>query len=227
MAALEEASVDAIITDPPYGVTDNAWDEAPELTTWWSEVHRILPPHGVAAVFCQQPFTTELINSNRRAWRYELVWHKPRPTGHLNAKLKPLRAHEHIQLFCRRPAESVYNPQMGVGKPYRTKRHAASSNYRAQTKETLTINKGQRYPRSVLEFTNPLHKGGHPTQKPLALIEWLVLTYTRPGQLVCDPYFGSGTTAEACAKHGRRFIGFERETRYFDMAAKRLRDMDN
>lgn len=223
LAELAASCIDAFVTDPPYGVTDNPWDKKPPLAAWWEQVHRVLKLSGVAAVFCQQPFTTDVINSARKAWRYELVWHKPRPTGFLNAKSKPLRCHEHVQVFCRQPSKATYNPQMGVGKPYRMKRRAATSNYgRLRDATTVTESDGRRYPRSVLEFPNPLHKGGHPTQKPLALIEWLVLTYTQPGELVCDPYFGSGTTAEACVKHGRRFVGFEQDPRYFEMAAKRL-----
>lgn len=222
LPSLGSATVDAVITDPPYGVTDNAWDRAPPLVEWWQQIRRVMTTPAVAAVFCQQPFTTNLIVSNRHEWRYELVWHKPRPTGFLQSKLRPLRCHEHVQIFCRRPMQATYNPQMGTGKPYRMKRRTPSTNYRARCAETVTESSGQRYPRSVLQFTNPLHKGGHPTQKPLALLEWLVLTYTRPGDLVCDPYFGSGTTAAACLKHGRRFVGFERDERYFEMAVQRL-----
>lgn len=219
-----DETVGAVITDPPYGATDNTWDKVIDLPAWWTQVRRVTPRQANVAVFCQQPFTTTLITSNRAEWRYELVWHKSRPTGFLNAKRLPLRCHECVQLFCRRPSEATYNPQMGIGKPYRAHKRAPSTNYRARLVDVVTENDGTRYPRSVLEFKNPTHRGGHPTQKPLALLEWLVLTYSRPGDLVCDPFFGSGTTAVACARHGRRFVGVERDVRYFEMAVHRLQN---
>lgn len=215
--------IDCVVTDPPYGCTDNAWDRAPDLDPWWSMVRAATKPEAVSAVFCQQPFTTSLICSNRRHWRYELVWHKPRPTGFLNAKLRPLRCHEHIQVFSAKPTAATYNPQMGKGKPYRNCRRTASSNYGRMKPSTVSESHGTRYPRSVLmDFPNSAQKGGHPTQKPLSLIEWLVRTYSNAGDVVLDPYMGSGTTAEACLRSGRRFIGIEQEERYFTMAIARL-----
>jgi site-specific DNA-methyltransferase (adenine-specific) len=216
-------SIDLVMTDPPFGVTDNHWDTAPPLDEFWVAMNRVASDEAVFAVCCQQPFTTELILSNRRNWRYELIWHKPRPTGFLSCRLRPLRAHEQIQIFCRRPAQSTYKPQMTPGKPYRIKRglKGQSSNwgsYGAVDK----ISAGPRHPRSVLHFGCAPNNGDHPTQKPVEMGRWLTLSYSNAGDRVLDCFMGSGTFGVAAVEAGRAFIGIERDEKHFATAQRRI-----
>jgi site-specific DNA-methyltransferase (adenine-specific) len=222
MRTLPAASVDAVIVDPPYGTTDLAWDVAPPLAEWWAEINRITKERAIVAVFSAQPFTSEVIAANRRHYRYELIWSKTKAVGFLDANRRPLRAHENILIFARRFMGSIYNPQKTPGKPYRSKHGGgrASRHYRSHQK-IETINTGDRHPKSVLQFAHD--RGGiHPTQKPVALIEWLVKSYTNPGDVVFDGYMGSGTTGEACMRQGRRFIGVELDRGYFNHARRRI-----
>lgn len=219
---LDLGPVAAIITDPPYGITALDWDVSLDLPRWWQLVRAIGAPGTVVAMFSQQPFTTDLIGSNRKNWRYELVWEKSCPVGFLDAKRKPLRAHEHLQVFVERLHQSVYQPQMTLGKPYRGHQGRAS-NIWGKHENFSTQNDGSRYPRSMLRFPSEAKRNLiHPTQKPLALLEWLVKTYTRPGDLVIDPFAGSGTTALACLRTGRRCVAVEADKTYLAKAAERL-----
>jgi site-specific DNA-methyltransferase (adenine-specific) len=224
LASLPSQSIDLVAVDPPYGVTDNPWDSAPPLAAWWEQIERVIRPAAVVAVFCQQPFTTDLITSHRKAWRYELVWHKPRPTGFLWARRIPLRAHEHVQIFTRRLCQSTYNPQMTQGKPYRNRSSPSrlSTNW-GEFVPIASSSDGRRYPRSVLSFAN-VCGGKHPTQKPLELMEWIVKTYSNAGDCVLDCYMGSGTTGVACVMHGRSFVGVERSPVYFRTAEARIQE---
>lgn len=214
----------AIITDPPYGTTALGWDEPLDLIRWWKLVAAISGPLTMAVVFSQQPFTTDLIASNRKQWRYELIWEKSCPVGFLDAKLKPLRAHEHVQVFSARLKGSIYNPQKTAGKPYKAHSSANPSPIWGRHLNYSDANPtGERYPRSVLRFASEAKRNLiHPTQKPLALLEWLVRTYTHPGDLVLDPFSGSGTTALACLRTGRRCIAVERDPVMFARSAARL-----
>ena len=146
-----------------------------------------------------------------------------RGVGHLSANERPLRAHELIEVFSRRPRSSTYNPQYTAGKPYVVRRGGRSNVYGKQ-RESSTVNQGTRHPLSVLEFdsVSTRHRPVHSTAKPLRLLCWLVRSYTDAGDLVCDPFLGSGTTAIACAIEGRRFVGCELEERYCELAAKRV-----
>lgn len=220
---MPDGSVDAIISDPPYGNTNLAWDKSLDWDWFWSQAARVLKPTGIVVLFAAQKFTFDLANSNRRWFRYELVWEKSHSTGFLNANRRPLVAHEHILIFAPRLFSTVYNPQKTQGKPYMAgKSTTGARHYHALVKTSRGNPSGLRYPRSVLYFPAERMKGNHPTQKPLALMEWLVLTYTNRGQVVVDPFMGSGTTGEACVKNGRRFIGVEREQDYFSMAWNRI-----
>ncbi|NMC84305.1 MAG: site-specific DNA-methyltransferase [Anaerolineaceae bacterium] len=229
---LESNSVDAVVTDPPYGTTDLSWDDKIDLATWWQEIRRVIKPNGVVAVFSQQPFTTDLIVSNRKWFRYELIWKKTCAMGFLSARERPLRAHENVLIFSRyfrrsndgKRAASTYNPQFTPGKPYvkRDRSSSRSSHYGWAGKSREVINDGRRYPIDVIEFSNRNGKSLHPTQKPLELLRWLVLTYTNPGELVLDPFAGSGTTLVACQETGRNALGFERAAEYVDVIRQRL-----
>lgn len=213
----------AVVTDPPYGSTDCAWDKCCDLDAWWKLINQATPPTAVVASFAAQPFATDMINSNRRGFRYELVWEKTRAVGFLNANRQPLRAHELILVFCRRPGSSVYHPQKTKGKPYKVVNHGGSCRVYARHVRRASVNHGDRHPRSVLAIDEPGRGRWHPTQKPVALCEWLVLSYSNAGDTVFDPFMGSASTAVACARTGRRFVGCERDPENFERAVERLR----
>lgn len=226
MANIPDGSVDLVLTDPPYGTTSIKWDKQKiNLEEFWSHINRVLKSTGVAVVFSAQPFTTELINSNRKAFRYDLIWEKTRAVGFLDANKKPLRAHEILLIFIReRPKSSTYNPQFLPGSPYEKNRVSSRKSEHYQQERKISINNGVRFPRSVNKIPNDNNFTFHPTQKPLDLIEWLVKTYSNEGDTVFDPFAGSATTAVACQNLNRNFIGFEREKEYYDKAMQRLAD---
>lgn len=219
-----EAAFDAVVTDPPYGSTDCRWDKPFDLAAWWRELDRVTGPAAVVASFAAQPFATNLIASNRKGFRYELVWRKSRPVGFLNANRQPLRDHELIVIFCRQPGRSIYNPQKTAGKPYRSRNQGKASVY-AHHVRIDTINHGDRHPRSVLAIDEAGRGRWHPTQKPVPLCEWLVRSYTRPKDTVFDPFAGSASTAIACRQSGRQFVGCEKDLTIFARAVKRLKEV--
>lgn len=228
MRSLRDESVDAIITDPPYGTTKLAWDEAPTWESFWREAYRVCRPHSPQVMFSAQPFTTDLISTNRTRFRYDLIWSKTMPTGFLDAKVRPLRAHEVILVFSERPingahAGPTYNPQKRAGDPYFREHRAGRAPHYSAGKRSSTTNTGDRYPTSVVTFSNGNNKNdGHPTQKPVDLMRWLVRTFTDPGHVVLDPFMGSGTTGVAAVEEGRSFVGIELEPEYHAIAARRI-----
>jgi len=222
LADVSPETVQAVLTDHPYGSTDCHWDKVVDLAAWWKEIDRVTPPNAIVASFAAQPFATDLINSNRKNFRYELVWHKAKAVGFLNANRQPLRGHELIMVFCRQPGKSVYNPQKTPGKPYRITAKSKTTIYRHH-KFLPTVNHGDRHPTSVLALNALGGKRYHPTQKPLLMCEWLVKSYTNAGHLVLDPFAGSATFAVACHRTGRRFLGFERDPEIFKAAVARLK----
>ena len=224
LASLPDASVDLVLSDPPYGTTQADFDCVIDLPVLWVELKRVAKP-GAAFVFtASQPFTTDLISSNRKQFRYEWIWVKSQATGFFDANRKPMKRHESVIVFCERRAP--YYPQMEKGEPYI---HCSPKRtphiYERETPRTDTINTtGERYPTSVLEYQ--VETGAHPTQKPVPLFEYLIRTYTQPGALVLDPYCGSGTTALAAQRAGRDFICGDTNADYVEVALKRLRDAD-
>ena len=216
------ARIDLILTDPPYGVTDCPWDVRPDLDFMWKEFNRVLKPNDAAVATATQPFATDLINANRKWFRYDLVWVKSNPVGFLNSHKMPMRQHELILVFYRRlPA---YNPQMMSGAPRVARQLKEAENrgsgvYRKTRK--ITYEHEGHYPTSILPFKK---EGGgvsrHPTQKPIALFEYLVKTYSNPEEVVFDPFIGSGTSAIAALKTGRHYLGFEIESKYRENAIK-------
>jgi len=220
---------DAVISDPPYGITDCDWDVALPLTRFWEMVDCRTKPTANFVLFGCGKFTVDLVNSRYKWYRYDLVWAKNNKAGFLNTNLMPMRAHESILVFGRPGFQkaSTYNPQKTPGGPKRTtntKVQCRKNSVYATTVITGRVSDGTQRPCSVLPFKSDKDKvkGQHPTLKPLALMEWLVKTYTNEFDTVIDPFMGSGTTGVACAKHNRRFIGIEREKQYFDKAAKRI-----
>lgn len=220
MSNLPPCSVDFILSDPPYGITNNVWDTPVDLDRLWTEYKRIIRPGGVIALTAQCPFDKKLGMSNRAWLRYEWIWEKSRPTGFLNSRRMPLRAHETVLVFYEKGPK--YRPQFMAGKPYRSKRAATFIRHLGrQSRATVTDNPGLRYPRTVLHIPSeaqPLH----PTQKPVALFEYLILTYTDPGDLVLDTFMGAGTTAIACLNSRRDYLGFERDPGFHAAAQRRI-----
>ena len=225
-ASLQDNSIDAIITDPPYGTTQLEWDTAPDLKRMFREFKRIAKPHAPMVIFSAQPFTTDLINAGRDIFRYSLVWEKTNPQGFLNANNKPLNCHEDISVLSQ--TKTTYNPQIWFDKPkgiINRKRNQISgkSQHYGSIKDNTQVNNGERFPVSVLTVSNADRtKIIHPTQKPLDLLTYLVKTYSNEGETVFDPFSGSGTTAHACLLTGRTFIGAELSPEYHAKAIKRL-----
>lgn len=221
-------SIDLMLQDLPYGVTQNAWDVEPPLPILWEEWERIIKDNGAMIFFSQQPFTSKLVLSRLELFRYELIWYKPLGSGFLNARLMPLRNHENLLLFYKKLP--VYNPQMGVGirKRGMRKPDRKSSNYGNFSCGVPNYfdDEGKRYPQSVIEITNGdrTKESFHPTQKPLDLMRYLIRTYSNDGDVVYDGYFGSGTTPKACVIEKRRFIGCEIDPVYYEYAVKRVEE---
>lgn len=218
-------SVDAVITDLPYGTLNkkrNQWDRIVNFEEFWTEIKNVSKPSTPLISTTAQPFTTALIASNYKDFKYTMVWEKSKATGYLNAKKQPMRAHEDIVVFYDK--QCTYHPQMVEGKPY-DKGTAVrdTQHYGKQSKATHIKSDGSRYPRSIQYFKTAETEGKlHPTQKPVSLYEWLILTYTNPGDTVLDPCMGSGTTGIAALKLGRNFIGIEADETYFKTAENRL-----
>lgn len=225
--AIEDSTVDAIITDFPYGTLNkrNSWDKVIDYDVFWKEANRVGKENMPTISTAQMPFTAYLVSTNYKDFKYSLVWEKSKATGYLNAKKQPMRAHEDILVFYKKQCK--YFPQMTQGTPYnKGKAVRDTMAYGKQEKAILVKNDtGLRYPRSVQYFVTAESEGKfHPTQKPIALMEWLIKTYTEEGDIVLDPCMGSGTTAIACINTGRRFIGFEKDSDYFEKARKRIED---
>lgn len=222
MKDIPDASVDMILCDLPYGTTRNKWDTVIPLEPLWEQYERITKEDGAIILTAQTPFDKVLGISNLNMLKYEWVWQKPQGTGHLNAKKMPMKNHENVLVFYKKlPA---YNPQMRKGfKPYNQKSGRGSDNYGEQ-KQVVTVNNGERYPLTVIQFNQD--KGLHPTQKPIALMEYLIKTYTNEGETVLDNCMGSGTTGVACKKLNRKFIGIELDENYFNIARERIASVE-
>ena len=211
-------SIDLILTDPPYGTTQCKWDSIIPLSIVWKELKRISKENTAIIFTASQPFTTTLINSNIKDFRYDLVWCKNQGTNFYNANRMPLRSHEDILVFYKKLPK--YNPQKTNGKPYEQKRGTPSDVYRGKDLHT-TKSDGKRFPLSWKIFKKDKEKL-HPTQKPIALCEYLVKTYTEENDTVLDFTMGSGSTGVACKNLNRQFIGIEKDKKYFDIAKNRI-----
>lgn len=223
MGLIEPGSVDLVLTDPPYGTTRNTWDKLPDIDRLWISIKSVLRTGGAAVMTSQTPFDKVLGVSNLSWLKYEWIWKKIQATGHLNAKKAPLKQHENVLVFSGSSLDKMtYNPQGVSSKPpeYHI-RTRTSSNYGNQHDY---ISEFRNYPKDVLEYgPDPIKL--HPTQKPLELMRYMVRTYSNPGDIVLDPFMGSGTTAVACVLEKRNFIGFEMDEEYFNSANKRLQDL--
>ncbi len=230
MKDIADESIDMVLCDLPYGTTKNKWDTVINLDSLWEQYKRIIKKRGCIALFSQTPFAQALGASNIEMLKYEWIWDKPMPTGRLNCNFAPMKTHENILIFSKSAACYVkdkrnamkYNPQMTKGKPYKSVSGGASTNYDMKwSRETLTVNTGTRYPRDVQRFSHDKEKL-HPTQKPVALLEYLIRTYTDEGDTVLDNAMGSGSTGIACKNTGRNFIGIEIDEKYYEIAKQRI-----
>ena len=226
MKDIPDASIDMILADLPYGTTKNKWDSMIPLKDLWEQYNRVIKDNGMICLTSSEPFTNALINSKPLHFKYyDLVWDKVGTTGFLNSKRRQLRRHE--QVICFYKKQTTYNPLMEVRGKERNKR---SYNKRKGDGdscygkfENIESFNNEYYPTSIIEISNASQKGKiHPTQKPVALMEYLIKTYTNEGDTVLDNCMGSGTTGVACKNLSRKFIGIELDENYFEIAKKRI-----
>ena len=224
MPQIEDKSIDMILCDLPYGTTACKWDTIIPFEPLWEQYKRIIKDNGAIVLTASQPFTSALVMSNVKMFRYEWVWDKVAVTNPMLAKKQPMRCHENVLVFSK--SQTVYNPQMRVGIKWS---RAGKKQHSTDTLgESTLFNNGSdksdiKYPKSILTFSNAdKTKNIHPTQKPIALFEYLIKTYTNKGDLVLDNCIGSGTTAVACRNLNRNFIGIEISPEYCKIAEQRL-----
>ena len=239
MKSIPDASVDAIITDPPYGTTACKWDSVIDLDLMWKELNRVIKPTGAIVLFAQQPFSSVLLVSNIKKFRHRFLWEKDKCANFMVAKAQPLKYTEDILVFCNvgflknqfsKPT-GTYNPQMRKGKGNdrdlkkivdKSKNLNDINKRENPTRLKLSNNSAkQRYPKDVLNITTQ-HKRLHPTQKPIALMEYLIKTYTNENETVLDFTMGSGTTGVSCVNTNRNFIGIEQDDKYYNIAKQRI-----
>jgi len=219
--AMDWPQVDAIITDLPYGTTACKWDTILPFEPMWAKVKAALKPRGAFVTTASQPFTSALVMSNPKWFKYEWIWAKSKATGHLDANRKPLKAHENIIVFCDNGFPEYY-PQMEKGKIHHRGQKAQSKQTEVYGKFRFDLYYSDEYFPKTIQFENVQERAIHPTQKPVALYEYLIKTYTNAGDTVLDICMGSGTTGIACLNTGRNFIGIEKDAVYFEIAKKRL-----
>jgi DNA modification methylase len=223
MKLIPDKSIDSIITDPPYGTTACKWDSVIPFEPMWKQLNRIIKSNGAIVLFGSEPFSSALRMSNIKNYKYDWVWDKRFKTGLFNCKKMPLRQHEDIIVFN---AINVYNPQMTKGN-YRNKKIQPTKNFTTygQLKNPVDNFNDQYYPSSIIQFSNANQKSKqHPTQKPVALMEYLIKTYTNEFETVLDFTMGSGTTGVSCCNLNRDFIGIELDKHYFKIAEERIKN---
>lgn len=228
MSKIPDGSVDMILTDPPYGTTACKWDNVIPFEPMWAHIWRVLKPNGAVVLFGSEPFSSHLRMSQIKNYKYDWVWVKERGTGFGNASKMPLKKHELVSVFYRQTA-NYYPIKEALEKPYShvlPKFNSESGNfgYKSMNSESrITKEYTHKFPHSILEFSRVHNtKTEHPTQKPVALLEYLIKTYTLEGETVLDFTMGSGSTGVACANTGRKFIGIEQDAKYFAIAQERI-----
>jgi len=236
MDFIESQSIDMILCDLPYGTTNCKWDSIIPFTPFWVQYSRVIKPNGAIVLTGSQPFTTDLINSNRALFRYEIVWQKTQKMGFLDCNRKPLKEHENILIFYKK--QPIYNPQKFKTEKFTNRvrnRAANSAVHYSDFKASSYQETNERFPGSIVKisnwngalFGNTNKATKHPTQKPVPLFEYLIKTYTNPGMTVLDNCSGSGTTAIACINTGRRYICIEKDENYYNLSKKRIKDHVN
>lgn len=224
MNDIPAGSVDMILCDLPYGTTRSEWDIIIPFDLLWQQYERVIKPNGAIVLFAKAPFDKMLWSSNPKLFRYEWIWEKNKATGHLNADHMPLQQHENILVFYKSPP--TYNPQMETGyKPMNFARRKSSASVYGNVEGISNAGSTERYPQSVLKFSvvnNDDPGRFHPNQKPIELLQYLIETYTNPGEVVLDNCSGSGSTAEACISCSRNYYAIEQEIEYVKKSRKRL-----
>jgi len=233
LPTIPDKSIDLILTDPPYGTTQCKWDSVISFELMWKYLKRIIKDNGCIALFGSEPFSSALRMSNIKNYKYDWIWQKDNSTGFANAKKQPLRKYENICIFYNR--RTIYNPQMRIGKPYKIKGAKRNKGTETLSGDKLQKNNksniasyyrsannniGTRYPINIINFKR--ERGFHPTQKPVALLEYLIKTYTNENDTVLDFTMGSGSTGVACKNLDREFIGIELDKQYFEIAKNRI-----
>ena len=229
MKDIPNGSIDMILCDLPYGTTNCKWDIIIPFEKLWEQYYRITKPNAAIVLFSTQPFTTALISSNMKDFRYSLIWDKIRAAGFLNANRMPLKQHEDINVFYK--MQPTYNPQKYIDKPYDKTKYNGNKldkNVLGAYTSQSSKNEGERFPKSILTFSQNWRRQDqiHPTQKPAELMEYLIKTYSNEGDLILDNCAGSGTTAIACLNTNRQFIVMEKEQKYYDIILKRVGDFN-
>lgn len=221
MPFIPDKSVQLILTDLPYGTTACKWDSIIDLDLLWKQYKRIIKDNGAIVLTASQPFTTKLISSNYEMFRYEWIWEKTLFSNFALVKKQPAKLHENILVFYKK--QPIYNPQMQEGKPYTDKPRKRTMGVidDAIGMKKAIENKGERYPSSVQKHSNGNNGTQHPTQKPLELMKYLIKTYSNENDMVLDNTMGSGTTCLAAKELNRKFIGIEKEPKYYEIACQR------
>jgi DNA modification methylase len=228
MKEIPSGSIDAIITDPPYGTTACKWDSVIPFDLMWEQLNRIIKPNGAIVLFGSEPFSSALRMSNIKNYKYDWKWDKDQAGNFANAKRHPLKTYEDIMVFN----SKVYNPQMTDANPKNIRPISDGANVNITgmvQKHSKDYNTKKRYPKAILKYStnmaecNKIHRV-HPTQKPIALMEYLIKTYTNENETVLDFTMGSGSTGVACVNTNRKFIGIEMDDNYFEIAKKRIED---
>ena len=231
MPKIPSQSIDFICTDIPYGTTACSWDIVIPFDKMWEQLNRIIKPNGAIALFGSEPFSSHLRLSNIKNYKYDWIWEKPSGTNFLNFKYQPAKVTESISVFgfmatsYSKKGNMKYIPQMVPGKPYTCKQGRSGETHGREKKtrerrDIKTVSNGERFPKNVLKFNT--EKGLHPTQKPTALMEYIIKTYTNENETVLDFTMGSGTTGVACRNTDRKFIGIELDDNYFKIAQDRI-----
>ena len=226
MKNIPDGSVDLVLTDPPYGTTACKWDACIPFEPMWEQLKRITKKNGAIVLFGSQPFTSALVMSNPKMFKYEWIWDKGVGVNFLHVKKEPMKVSENILMFCL--SNPTYNPQKTKrDKPIKKSNNVAgeSSGYRLLNDKYIGKVYKDKYPETIIRISSRFKgRGLHPTQKPVALMEYLIKTYTNEGETVLDFTMGSGTTGVACKNLNRSFIGIEKDDKYFEIAKKRIEE---
>ena len=220
---ISDNSIDLILADPPYGITECAWDKVIPFEPLWEELNRVAKQNTAIIIFGVEPFSSQLRMSNLKNYRYDLIYEKPHATGFLNANRQPMRAHENISVFYRK--QPTYNPKKTSGHTRKSSsRNSVNSNLYGKAEKRVSYDSTERFPRSVLKFSS---NALHPTQKPIELLKYLIETYSNPNDTVLDFAMGSGSTGVASLMLDRKFVGIELDEKYFNQAEEWLNQIQN